>query len=304
MAVPSSQAELDWWANADGRYSRYARLFRVWSDPTDVAPQPFYRSWCEKHVVYAIWENFALFDPRLFVTELYRLLNFPATVPATDICWSYEFNLRPSGRQVDLVLHVRFPEWDEVIVGEAKPGKKKFGSKELEPESVLDENVFRIAHERRYFLLGDAIAPADWNERGYGALNWQELYGLQQSLCNSLPESPEVQSLIRSLIGAQFGAHGIGPTLGDNARALAALVREAARLKPTIENLRYKNFITSAVQHLLCLTGVASDSLPFPYLAAEPAAIDIKPGWRQGCGCHVVNGKCYWRLPPTSSGAV
>jgi hypothetical protein len=41
MAVPSSPDELDWWAKADGRFSRYARLFRVWSDPTDCTPQPF-----------------------------------------------------------------------------------------------------------------------------------------------------------------------------------------------------------------------------------------------------------------------
>jgi len=214
-----------------------------------------------------------------------------------DLCWSCEFNLAPQDRQLDIVIHIRFPDRDEIILGEAKAGRKKFADKDLDPRDVLRRDVFRFAGARRYFLLGDAPVPADWHERGYRHLTWQNLFSLQSTLCDTLPEPPEVRDFVRKLIRVQFAGHGIATGLPEIENDISELQAEAkCRLSDTLTE-RCQHFIECAIQHLRCLSGLPSDTIPFAYLAAEPKVEQIIRRWRLGCGSHAVNGKAYWKLP-------
>ena len=91
IAVPESRTELDWWAANDARHARYDRLYRVWGDPTDGVPPPYYKVEKEKHLVPTLWENFALFEPAATIATLYRHFQFEASGPAIDLCGSCEF---------------------------------------------------------------------------------------------------------------------------------------------------------------------------------------------------------------------
>jgi len=172
------------------RSSRYDRLCRVWGDPTDSVPPPYYQREKEKHLVSTLWENVAIFHPSDTVAALYRELKFEAPSPATDLCWSYEFNLGHQDRQLDVVMHIRFKKRDEVVIGEAKAGRKRFDPKDLTPCDVLSRDVFGFAGARRYFLLGDASPPDDWQRGEYGHLTWQRLYALQAACAKHCPSPP------------------------------------------------------------------------------------------------------------------
>jgi hypothetical protein len=296
-AVPGSCTELDWWATDDGRHSRYERLYRVWGDPTDGVPPPYYKLGKEKHLVPTLWENFALFKPADTIALLYRVLKFDAPGPANDACWSCEFNLGHQDRQLDIVMHDRFAEGDEVLIAEAKAATKKFDDKDLAPSNVLSRDLFRFASTRRYFLLGDAAVPEDWNARGYGRITWSCLGALQSDLCESLPESAEVRAHIRRLIQAQFEGHRIATGISGPEAELLRLQRDTARLTPAMKSGRCRRFAPCAIQHLRCLNGLAPDEAPFAYLKCEPGVEQIRRHWRLGCGGRAVNEKPYWKLP-------
>jgi hypothetical protein len=296
-AVPSSKLAKDWWAPNDARCPRYDRLYRAWGDPTDGVPPPYYKLEKEKHVVPTLWENFALFNPANTVASVYRALAFDACGPASDLCWSCEFNLGHQDRQLDIVMHVRFADRDEILIGEAKAGRKRFDDKDLAPSNILSRDVIKFASNRRYFLLGDAPPPEDWHARGYRHMTWKSLYALQAELCKTLPESPAVRDLVRRLIQAQFEGHGIA-TDASRARINAeSIQREASELSSTIETAPCREFIACATQHVRCLQGLRYETTPFPYLASEPTVEQIKRHWRLGCGGLAVNGKAYWKLP-------
>lgn len=144
-AVPPSKTARDWWAKEDARCPRYDRLYRVWGDPTDGVPPPYYKADREKHLVPTLWENFAIFNPSETIAALYQELQFDTPGPAVDLCWSYEFNLGHRDRQLDIVMHVRFADRDEIVIGEAKAGRKRFDDKDLAPRDVLSRDVFRFA---------------------------------------------------------------------------------------------------------------------------------------------------------------
>ena len=59
-------------------------------------------------------------------------------------------------------MHVRFSDRDEVLIGEAKACRKAFDPKDLDPGNILARDTFKFATARRYFLLGDAPIPKDW----------------------------------------------------------------------------------------------------------------------------------------------
>jgi len=297
-AVPPNSAGKDWWAQEDGRSSRYDRLCRVWGDPTDGVPPPYFKADKEKHLVSTLWENFAIFAPADSVAALYREFHFDTPGPATDVCWSYEFNLGHQDRQLDIVMHVRFNERDEVVIGEAKAGRKPFAPKDLEPQEVLSREVFRFAEARRFFLLGDAIQPDNWSRCGYGYLTWQRLYALQSVLCATLPETRAVRDLIKRLIRAQFAGHGIATDSFASDTSITSIQAEAGIVLADVTTERCRNFISCAVQHVRCLQGLPVDSTPMGYLSSEPGIEQIKRHWSPGCGGLAVNGKAYWKLPP------
>ncbi|WP_428939206.1 hypothetical protein [Fontivita pretiosa] len=245
-----------------------------------------------------LWENFALFAPADAIAAIYEQFQFESPGPAIDLCWSYEFNLGHQDRQLDIVMHVRFADRDEIIIGEAKAGRKPFDDKDLAPRDVIGRDVFRFAGVRRYFLLGDAPVPHDWHRHGYRHLTWRRLCEIQSALCQTLPESPEVRELVRRLIGAQFAGHGIAADLPSNDISIDDIQREAQAVIPGVTTERCRQFIACAIQHIRCLRGLPSDSVPIPYLAAEPTVEQIKRRWRLGCGTRAVNEKAYWKLPP------
>ncbi|GEM_PF-3503531 len=297
-AVPPSKTARDWWAPEDARSPRYDRLYRVWGDPTDGVPPPYYKVEKEKHLVPTLWENFAIFRPADTVAALYGELQFEVRGRATDLCWSYEFNLGHQDRQLDIVMHVRFAERDEVVICEAKAGRKRFDDKDIAPHDVLSREVFRSTGTRRYFLLGDALLPGDWHTRGYRHLTWRRLYAVQWALCETLPETGVVRELVRRLIGAQFAGHGIATDLIPQDMSVAELGSEARCVLKHTATEQCRNFVSCAVQHVRCLHGVSTGVTPIDYLLMEPGIGQIRRHWRPGCGGRSVNERAYWRLPP------
>jgi hypothetical protein len=296
-AVPPSKTARDWWANGDERSPRYDRLYRVWGDPTDSVPPPYFKIEKEKHLVTTLWENFALFAPKDSIAAIYRELQFQSPGPALDLCWSYEFNLGHQDRQLDIVMHVRFADHDEIVIGEAKAGRKRFDDKDLAPHNVLSRQVFNSVPRKLYFLLGDASPPADWSSRGFRHITWVRLAMIQADLCESLPEPPPVKSFIRQLILAQFAGHGIAVAIDGSPEAMPALKLKATSLLSGPGTERCRNFIDCAIQHLCCLNDLPTNAVPISYLDAEPKVEQIQRRWRLGCGGRAVNEKPYWRLP-------
>lgn len=296
-AVPADARAVDHWATPDGRFSRYDRLLRVWGDPTDGNPPPFYKIDKEKHVVPALWENFAIFSPTEIASGLYEALGFSSSAPALDVCWSCEFNLGHRDRQLDVVMHVRFLTHDEIILGEAKPRRKGFDAKDLNPSDILNHDAFRCAKQRRYFLLGDCPPPPRWNQASRGCLTWPGLCNLQLKMCDTLPEADAVRLHIKHLIAMQFSLHGIKPSAAGLVIEIESLEDEAARIGSVAKTKIVRDFVASAILHLRCMSGREVGSPPFAYLSAEPAVGAIKPKWRMGCGGRIVNEKPYWKLP-------
>ena len=283
-AVPESREEVDWWARpGDGRHPRYERLRRGWGDSSDVGanalPPQFYRPHCEKHLVACLWENLSLFAPADAVERLYAALGWPDGGGATDLCWGYEFQTGHGDRHLDLVLHARFGDRDEVVIGEAKAGRKAFDGKDRDSRGAKGRPQFAFADARRYFLLGDAAAPDDWAERGNGRLTWAGLAALQATLCDALPEPPERRALVADLIAAQFAAHGIAPAGGSAAPPLDALGERVAAADGGWSTPRCARFAAMAVRHLGHLAG-----RPAPPAAGLPRRRTGRGGHRPRLG--------------------
>jgi hypothetical protein len=302
-AVPGTPEELDWWAQPDGRHPRYDRLFRLWSDPTDGCLPHFFQTGKEKHLVATLWENFSLFAPGDAVDALYDALEIKrggggGGGRANDVCWSYEYQLGHQDRHVDLVLHVRFDDADEILLAEAKAPGKQFDRKDQAPNTILDREQFAtVAKRRRYFLLGDGDLPMAWLFGDHGVIRWERLLATQLELCDRLTEDGSVRQLIRSILSVQYALHGIGnaPRPDD----LRAFERQITSAVPTVRSPHCGRYLLSAAQHVRCLCGQGPASgIPFAYLANEPMAKDVTPGWRAGCGGLAVNTQAYWKLPP------
>ena len=182
------------------------------------------------------------------------------------------------------------------MIGEAKAGRKAFDGKDRDSRGAKGRPQFAFADARRYFLLGDAAAPDDWAERGNGRLTWAGLAALQATLCDALPEPPEGRALVADLIAAQFAAHGIAPAAGTAAPSVDALRDRVAAADGGWSTPRCGRFAAMAVRHLGHLAGRPAPPPP-GYLAAEPAAADIVPGWAPGFGGLAVNTVAFWRLP-------
>jgi hypothetical protein len=291
MAVPETREQLDWWADADGRFSRWDRLRRVFGDKSE--HPGFYKRHWEVHLVTALWENFTLFRPSKIVHKLYEILKWDLDRPATDLCWSYLFNLKDKSRILDLVLHVRFDNRDEILVGEAKRSGCEFDDKKDLHHEVIHRREFRDAQERRYFLLGNGEIPADWLQHGHSLMTWPNLRQAQLDLCKTIEgENDDIKSLIRGLIDAQFAAHEIGPP--GTVDCHKVLLQRVDASYDEIQESRHGNFVLSAVQHLRALDRELDLDPPFACLQREYSEDQIE-GYDGDM--NTINQRPYWKLP-------
>lgn len=261
----------------------------------------FFQPGKEKHIVATLWENLVLFAPRDTVAALYRTLGFKGGEEALDLCWSYEFQLGHQDRHVDLVLHARFPDRDEVVLAEAKAPGTPFDRKDKEPKGILDREQFtRVSDRRRYFLLGDGELPVQWLLGDHGVLRWEQLLTVQGALCDTMDENQQVRDVVRQLLIVQFGLHGIGATATP--ASVHDLERRVRAALASVRTPRVRGFIGSAIHHLRCLINEEPSVAEHEYLTSEPTVEQILPGWRPGCGRMAMNTEAHWQLPPRACG--
>ena len=303
-AVPPNRTSLDWWASQDGRTPPYQRLKRCWADYTmsrgargdPDRPHDFYTHRRGLNLCIAVWENFVLWHPAIWVSELFRLagLGSPAV---SDAAWSYEFRAltglaSPKVKQVDIVLHARGDAGDHVVAVEAKaPGDRLKIAQPLpdtDSATYRDLPAFKALDAERHALY---LVPDGYIETvrkkvsgEYGFISWQALLGLQVALAGATHGS-EVEGPLRA-IGRTLR---VEPVLsegvdGDGPETPAKVIQEWKRCADS--------YLGSFEP------GMVANEPPLSYLADEPTfkAIHEMPTKERSAACPDHMGE-HWRLP-------
>lgn len=297
-AVPRSKQATDWWAQDDGRCSRYDRLKRVWFDHTrtdKMAMLRFYNPATEDHLTSTFFENLSVFDPKEWLPRLFKAGGLAAPQEIIDCCWSYEHESRGNTGQADIVIHYRDTKVDGIVVIESKRkgGALKPADRQLTRYLNLPEFAF-ASRRHLLFLVDEHDLRRRMNQiRTVGGecgwLTWQGLRDLQVSLTNDLACSPETRAVIRR--GIQLQAFDLGISGATNPAIDSALecelcealaiepdpmandergekVIEAARGLPERDELR--DFVAGVIQYWWCRKGICPKELAFKYLYDEP----------------------------------
>jgi hypothetical protein len=237
-----------WWmaiiAIPSSRESRgYARLRRVWNDPTrfagpakqNAASERKYRE-KRKHefvdpthetsLTASVFENFELIPPSRWVSSLCEEARSPM-VPkdVVDVRWSYEWSAQIerdgaiSERLCDVVIHYRTADSElGIIVIEAKNIGKTLGTKDTDSSYYLDISAFsEQASNVQLIYCVDGAKESDIRrqlgatKQPWGLLTWQRLAGLQIALARALPVDPAIRRFLAGSIQQQFCQRNILP---------------------------------------------------------------------------------------------
>lgn len=178
----------------------YNRLQRVFRDQTlkmgsgpEGAGHQFTCSGHETHYTVSLWENFNLFEPALWLPELWARAGLSTSIGVIEVCnWSYEWCAqrndqgRRQERNIDVTLRYRDERGEGILVVEAKkPGVVPKAEKDLNPSWYLHVPEFQGIERFSFLYLMDADArtvaePAiacDGVDVGF--LTWEQMAACQ-----------------------------------------------------------------------------------------------------------------------------
>lgn len=213
----------------------YRRLTRVWRDRTWFAREKegnnrihqFVNDSKELHMTVTLWENFVLFDPKIWLPKLFALAGLEWNFGEIEqLQWSYEWESRkPKKRIADIVVHSLDGGGEQVIVvieakrpnGENRAAEG-LGAKDEDISTYLDAELLRNTTKHRFllYLVDEIIRPTvttETREDGCrsGVITWQQLGGLQIKLVGELDLPPTISAFIAGSIQQQYCAHDILP---------------------------------------------------------------------------------------------
>lgn len=227
----------------------YRRLRTVWGDQTrfrgsdEKRCAEFVADHLETHLMVTLWENFALFQPSLWVAELARMCALGDEVSSVADCrWSYGWGSEKPRAIIDILVHFRTATGEKgLFVIEAKRPKGELKPKDLDPRNYLDlPGLDDAAPLNRRWLLY-CVDAADkpkvdkalvGNESRTRVMTWQQLGGLQVSLVEKLPLDATYKSFIAGAIQYHYSQHDIRPS-----RLSAPYLCE----EPTMEQMDARN---------------------------------------------------------------
>lgn len=222
LAIPSS----------DQNSSAYRRLQRVFRDQTlkissgpEGAGHQFTCSSHETHYTVCLWENFNLFEPTLWLPELWARAGLATSIGAIQVCnWSYEWCAQRSDqgrrqeRNIDVTLRYRDETGDGILVVEAKkPGVVPKAEKDLNPSWYRHVPEFQGMERFSFLYLIDADArtfaePAiERDGLDVGFLTWEQMAACQIHCARHTALPAVVQSFIAASLYRQYLQLGIDP---------------------------------------------------------------------------------------------
>lgn len=182
------------------------------------------RAW-ETHLMTTLWENFSLFEPRAWLSELSKAAGLRVDHRRTRSCnWSYGFREKSSKKIADIV--VGFDGMADglgcYVIETKRPGGK-LTNKDLNPGYYLDiECISRKASLRKLIYCVDfkqqqslkSLTQAESDRFGdCGLITWETLGGIQVALARSLNAPAKSRSFVAGSIQYQFCQHGIVPAV-------------------------------------------------------------------------------------------
>jgi len=224
-----------WWAALpmipdEKKSPSYKRLRRVWNDNTDTrtkdGPPLFFNPKYETHLTATLWENFELFDPKVWIPELCKIAEPRLKCPKDikDCYWVYEQGL--GDRLADVVIDFRDRNLkkEHLIVVESKNLNKLLSGKDLKPSNYLDQPdplLSEITDRQMLYCVDESVkkdvAEQIEEKERYGIVTWQQLGGLQIRLAQKMNlkdtlRKDTLRSFVAGAIQFQFCIHNIRPS--------------------------------------------------------------------------------------------
>jgi hypothetical protein len=202
----------------DRSSAAYDRLRRVWFDHT-WKDHPFLNEAHENHLTATLFENFVLFEPKLWVPQLLEAAQIDLSLGTVLKCtWGYEVLADGQGKLADVAIHARDAAGDVVVVIESKAKGGTLKPTDADPGSYLDLDEFSWCERRSLIYLVDEADEVrtrdlikDQSARS-GLLTWQSLGSLQIRLAGELEVEPTMASFVAGAIQYQYLRHRITPT--------------------------------------------------------------------------------------------
>ncbi|MFM2224615.1 MAG: hypothetical protein RJA07_817 [Bacteroidota bacterium] len=210
----------------------YKRLKRIWNDRTrfhgaKTDENRYHELFSTKHetnLTVALWENFALFEPEIWIKELYKFAEIDLPITNIVSCnWSYEWEkkLEKGIRLCDVVI--KFIDSNDVeylLVVESKNLNKPISDKDTNPEYYLGVEDFERFNENKFLIycidetvkekVAAQILPSKYKT---GIITWQELAVVQFNAVAKQNFNDAVKGFICGSILNQFLSKSITPKL-------------------------------------------------------------------------------------------
>ncbi len=210
----------------------YKRLRKIWSDKTRFRgigksrKHEFVTHEWETHLTATLWENFTLFEPMDWLSELSAAAAIQINHDKTRSCnWSYGFREKATKKIADIAIG--FDGLDEglgcYVIEAKRPGAGKLTDKDLDPSYYLDiEHISANANIKKLIYCVDMkdkntlislFSKQPKKFKDCGAVTWEEIAGIQIRLAKKIDASPKIRSFVSGSIQYQFCQHGIVPTM-------------------------------------------------------------------------------------------
>ena len=203
----------------------YRRLRKIWGDKTRFRGRgagrkhEFVTPHYETHITATLWENFSLFEPRLWLRQLSEMSGVSLDHSNTRHCnWSYGFRERATRKIADIVIGFDgVGDGKGCYVIEAKRPGGKLGEKDLDPDYYLGMgNIQAEASIRRLIYCVDSkekervlsmFQEYPGKYQACGVVSWEEIGGIQIALARALNLPEKIRSFIAGSIQYQYCLH-------------------------------------------------------------------------------------------------
>jgi len=209
----------------------YRRLRKIWGDKTRFRHKgkkrkhEFVTPEWETNLMTTLWENFTLFEPRQWLSELSVVAGVYVNHDETRACnWSYGFREHATRKIADIVIGFdgAGAQLGCYVIEAKRPGGK-LTEKDLDPVYYLGiEHIAANAGVKKLIYCVDpkdkqrltALFGAERDKyKDCGVVTWEEVAGIQIKLAQNLDAPPKIRSFIAGSIQYQFCQHGIIPSL-------------------------------------------------------------------------------------------
>lgn len=247
----------------------------------------FYTEAAEDHMTVVLFHIWAALPDGAWVPALLKAFGVQATGQVCTVRWAFSVEDGYAGPQIgrnfriaDIVLCWRDCAGDGVLVIETKkPGGALKSGDHPERTLYLRMNAIERVPRRHYGLLVDArdlSRARSTMGTPTPIITWAQLAALQIEAIGRAKLAAEIEARVRSFIAVMYGRNGVPlpgeqPLPADPAAGALERYREIEALNEpeNVRDLLIAAEIAQAVE-----AGVMPQP-PFPWLAAEPKAIDI-----------------------------